>query len=37
MQKVSTEMNQERKGCILAAMFFLSDSDLYAVLQDTSV
>lgn len=32
MQKLNAEMNQERKGRVLAAMFFLSDSDLNAVL-----
>lgn len=32
MQKLNADMNQERKGCVLAATFFLSDSDLNAVL-----
>lgn len=30
MQTLNTEMNQEREGCILTAMFSLSSSDLNA-------
>lgn len=36
-QNLDTEVNQERKVCVLGAVFFPSDLDLNTVLEDTSV
>lgn len=37
IQNLNTEMNQERKICVLAAVLFPFDLDLNTVLEDTSV
>lgn len=37
IQNLDTEVNQERKVCVLGAVFFPSDLNLNTILKDTSV